>query len=135
MEANERLPKETKGTTKERNQAWDEVQSVLNKEEVEEVDFLQPYLHLLSPSLTKLLSTNKHLGRPREMAMCVQGPDESLCDYLMYWTELRNNCEGVHEVHAIQYFYEGCHDGTLLKHKLMCSEIASLVDLMIKEDK
>ena len=50
MEAKERLPKETKGKAKEKNQAWDEVQSVLNKEEVEEVDFLQPYLHLLSPS-------------------------------------------------------------------------------------
>ena len=55
MEAKERLPKETKGKTKEKNQAWDEVQSVLNKEEVEEVDFLQPYLHLLSPSLNELL--------------------------------------------------------------------------------
>ena len=55
MEAKERLPKETKGKAKEKDQAWDEVQSVLNKEEVEEVDFLQPYLHLLSPSLIELL--------------------------------------------------------------------------------
>ena len=44
-----------KGKTKEENQACDEGQSVLNKEEVEEVDFLQPYLHLLSPSLIELL--------------------------------------------------------------------------------
>ena len=28
---------------------------MLNREEVEEVDFLQPYLHLLSPSLIELL--------------------------------------------------------------------------------
>ena len=55
MEAKERLPKEIKGKAKEKDQAWDEVQSVLNKEEVEEVDFLQPYLHLLSPSLIELL--------------------------------------------------------------------------------
>ncbi|KAE8804269.1 hypothetical protein D1007_19847 [Hordeum vulgare] len=55
MEAKERLPKETKGKAKEKDQAWDDVQSVLNKEEVEEVDFLQPYLHLLSPSLIELL--------------------------------------------------------------------------------
>ncbi|KAE8790557.1 hypothetical protein D1007_35125 [Hordeum vulgare] len=55
MEAKERLPKQTKGKAKEKNQAWDEVPSVLNKEEVEEVDFLQPYLHLLSPSLIELL--------------------------------------------------------------------------------
>ncbi|KAE8767463.1 hypothetical protein D1007_61180 [Hordeum vulgare] len=46
---------EAKGRTKEKNQAWDEVQSVFNKEEVEEVDFLQHYLHLLSPSLIELL--------------------------------------------------------------------------------
>ncbi|KAE8767291.1 Far1 [Hordeum vulgare] len=55
MEAKKRLPKETKGKAKEKNHAWDEVQSVLNKEEVEEVDFLQPYLHPLSPSLIELL--------------------------------------------------------------------------------
>ncbi|KAE8783225.1 hypothetical protein D1007_43319 [Hordeum vulgare] len=55
MEAKERLPKETKGTAKEKDQTWDEVQSVLNKEEVEEVDLLQPYLHLLSPSSIELL--------------------------------------------------------------------------------
>ena len=55
MEAKERLPKETKGKAKEKDQAWDEVQSVLNKEEVKEVDFLQPYLHLLYPSLIELL--------------------------------------------------------------------------------
>ena len=55
MEAKETLPKETKGKTKEKNQACDEAQSAFNKEEVEEVDFLQPYLHLLSPSLIELL--------------------------------------------------------------------------------
>ncbi|KAE8784016.1 40S ribosomal protein S5-1 [Hordeum vulgare] len=55
MEAKERLPKETKGKAEEKNLAWDEVQSVLNREEVEEVDFLRPYLHLLSPSLIELL--------------------------------------------------------------------------------
>ncbi|KAE8797205.1 hypothetical protein D1007_27767 [Hordeum vulgare] len=62
MEAKERLPKETKGQAKEKDQAWDEMQSVLNKEEVEEVDFLQPYLHLLSPSLIELLRfvNNRH---------------------------------------------------------------------------
>ena len=55
IEARERLPKEAKGKTKEDNQVWDEAQSAFNKEEVEEVDFLQPYLHLLSPSLIELL--------------------------------------------------------------------------------
>ncbi|KAE8807405.1 Endoglucanase 3 [Hordeum vulgare] len=36
---------------------------------------------------------------------------------------------------AIQYFIDGCRDGTLLKHKLMCSEPTSLAVLMAKADK
>ncbi|KAE8820088.1 Bidirectional sugar transporter SWEET14 [Hordeum vulgare] len=55
MEAKERLPEETKGKNKENNPALDEGQSMLNKEEAEEEDFLQPYLHLLPPSLIELL--------------------------------------------------------------------------------
>ncbi|KAE8781501.1 Endoglucanase 3 [Hordeum vulgare] len=53
----------------------------------------------------------------------------------MRWMELRNSCEGVHEVQAIQYFIDGCQDCTLLKHKLMCSERTSLAVLMAKGDK
>ena len=55
MEAKEGLLEETKGKTKEENPTSDEGQSVLNKEEGDEEDFLQPYLHLLSPSLIELL--------------------------------------------------------------------------------
>ncbi|KAE8794648.1 endoglucanase 3 [Hordeum vulgare] len=36
---------------------------------------------------------------------------------------------------AIQYFIDGCRDGTLLKHKLMCSKPTSLAVLMAKADK
>ncbi|KAE8788303.1 Far1 [Hordeum vulgare] len=54
MEAKERLLEETKGKTKEENASLDEGQSVLNKKEAEEEDFLQPYLHLLPPSLIEL---------------------------------------------------------------------------------
>src|ERR1043165_7523879 len=43
---------------------------------------------------------------------------------------LRNSCEGVHEIHAIQYFTDGCLDGSLLKRKLLRKEIKSLADLM-----
>ena len=46
-------------------------------------------------------STYKRPGRPRQLALCVQGKDESIRDYLAQWTELRNTCEGVHEVQAI----------------------------------
>ncbi|KAE8795323.1 Endoglucanase 3 [Hordeum vulgare] len=52
-----------------------------------------------------------------------------------YETEQHNSCEGVHEVHAIEYFIEGCRDGTILKHKLMCSEPATLAQLMAQADK
>ncbi|KAI4972807.1 hypothetical protein ZWY2020_003732 [Hordeum vulgare] len=79
--------------------------------------------------------TYKRPGRPRELAMCVQRPDKRLRDYVTRWTELHNSCEGVHEVQAIQYFIDGCRDGTLLKHKLMCSEPTSLAVLMAKADK
>ncbi|KAI4997269.1 hypothetical protein ZWY2020_052611 [Hordeum vulgare] len=79
--------------------------------------------------------TYKRPGRPRELAICVQWPNEPLRDYVTRWTELRNSCEGVHEVHAIRYFIDGCRDGTLLKHKLMCSEPTSLAVLMAKADK
>ncbi|KAE8818396.1 Endoglucanase 3 [Hordeum vulgare] len=74
-------------------------------------------------------------GRPPELAKCVQRLDEPLRDYVTRWTELRNSCEGVHEVQAIHYFIDGCRDGTLLKHTLMCSEPISLAVLMAKADK
>ncbi|KAE8820899.1 Endoglucanase 3 [Hordeum vulgare] len=67
--------------------------------------------------------------------MCSQMADEPLRDYLTRWTELCNSCEGVHEMQAIQYFIEGCRDGTVLKHKLMSSEEATLAELKAKADK
>ena len=92
------------------------------------VDFEEAFIY-------NFTDTYKQPDRPRELAMCVQGPDESLRDYLTRWTELRNSCEGVHEVQAIPYFIKGCRDGTHLKHKLLCSEPATLADLMAKADK
>ena len=55
---------------------------------------------------------------PRHLALCVQGKDEPLRDYLAWWIKLRNTCEGVHAIQAIQYFTDGCLDGSMLKHKL-----------------
>ncbi|KAE8768798.1 Endoglucanase 3 [Hordeum vulgare] len=49
-------------------------------------------------------------------------------------TELRNSCEGVHEVQPIQYFIDDCRDDTLLKHKLMLREPATLAQLMAVVD-
>ena len=65
----------------------------------------------------------------------MQGPDESIRDYLTRWAELRNSCEGVHEVQAIEYFTTGCREGTLLKHKLLCDEPETLDELLIIADK
>ena len=67
--------------------------------------------------------------------MCVQGPNESTRDYLTRWAELRNSCEGVHEVQAIEYFTAGCREGTLLKHQLLCDEPTTLDELLIIADK
>ncbi|KAE8771705.1 Endoglucanase 3 [Hordeum vulgare] len=36
---------------------------------------------------------------------------------------------------ASQYFIAGCRDGTLLKHKLMCSKLSTLAALIAKADK
>ena len=62
-------------------------------------------------------------------------PSESTRDYLTRWAELRNSCEGVHEVQAIEYFTARCREGTLLKHKLLCDEPETLDELLITADK
>ncbi|KAI4980027.1 hypothetical protein ZWY2020_016780 [Hordeum vulgare] len=91
------------------------------------VDFEEAFVY-------NFTGTYKRPGRPRDLAMCVQKPNEPLRDYVTCWTELHDSCEGVHEVQAIQYFIDGCRDGTLLKHKLMSSEHTSLEVLMAKAD-
>ena len=46
---------EARDKTKEKTQAREEAQPMFNIEDVEGVDFLQPFLHVLSPSLIELL--------------------------------------------------------------------------------
>ena len=46
---------EARDQAKEKTQAREEVQSMFKVEDVEGVDFLQPFLHVLSPSLIELL--------------------------------------------------------------------------------
>src|SRR4051812_47049350 len=67
---------------------------------------------------------------PRQLALCVQGKDKPLRDYLARWIKLKNLCEGVHEIQAIQYFTDGCLDGSMLKHKLLHKDFSSLAELM-----
>src|SRR3954470_5709828 len=74
--------------------------------------------------------TYERPGLPRHPALCVQGKDEPLRDYLQRWIKLRNTCEGVHEIQAIQYFTDDCLDGSMLKHNLLRKEITYLADLM-----
>ena len=80
-------------------------------------------------------NTYKRPPQPRQLSLFVQGPTESTHDYLTRWAELRNSCEGVHKVQAIEYFTARCQEGTLLKHRLLCDEPATLDDLLIVADK
>jgi hypothetical protein len=79
--------------------------------------------------------TYKRPPRPRQLALCKQGPDEPDRDYLTRWSELHNSCEGVGEEQAIGYFTDGCREGTLLKHKLDRAEPKSMADFMAIADK
>jgi hypothetical protein len=79
--------------------------------------------------------TYKRLPRPRQLALCKQGPDEPDRDYLTRWSELRNSCERVGEEQAIGYFTDGRREGTLLKHKLHRAEPKSMADFMAIADK
>src|SRR3954471_4358235 len=60
----------------------------------------------------------------------MQGKDEPLRDYLARWIKLKNLCEGVHEIQAIQYFTDGCLADSMLKHKLLRKDFTSLAELM-----
>jgi hypothetical protein len=79
--------------------------------------------------------TYKRPPRPRQLALCKQGPDEPDCDYLTRWSELRNSCEGVGEKQAIGYFTDGCREGTLMKHKLHRAEPKTMAEFMAIADK
>ena len=80
-------------------------------------------------------STYKRPGRPFDLSQCRQGKDESDRDYLTRWSALRNSCEGVHEVQAISYFVNGCREGSMLHHKLLRTEPATLGHMLKIADK
>ena len=83
---------------------------------------INSWLDFTEAFIRNFTSTYKRAPKPRQLSLCVQGPAESTRDYLTRWAELRNSCEGVHDVQAIEYFTAGCREGTLLKHKLLCDE-------------
>ena len=100
---------------------------------------LKPYsvnswLDFTEVFIRNFTSTYKRPPKHRQLSLCVQGPSESTRDYLTRWAELRNSCEGVHEVQAIEYFTAGCREGTLLKHRLLCDEPTTLDELLIRSE-
>src|ERR1041385_7350355 len=86
-------------------------------------DFSEAFIHNFTDTYDR-----PHL--PRQLALCVQGKDEPLREYLAGWIKLKNSCEGVHEIQAIQYFTDGCLAGSMLKHKLLRKDFSSLAELM-----
>ena len=57
--------------------------------------------------IRKFTGTYDQPHLPRHLGLCVQGKDEPLRDYLARCIKLKNSCEGVHEIQAIQYFTDG----------------------------
>src|SRR3954468_12142523 len=86
-------------------------------------DFQNAFVH-------NFTSTYERTNLPRQLALCVQGRDEPLRDYLSRWIKLKNSCEGVHEIQVIQYFTDGCLADSMLKHKLLRKDFTSLAELM-----
>ena len=48
---------------------------------------------------------------------------------------MRNSCEGVHEIQAINFFMAGCRPNTMLWHKLRRSDPKTMAALMAIADK
>ncbi|KAK1616080.1 hypothetical protein QYE76_021597 [Lolium multiflorum] len=85
--------------------------------------------------ISNFTGTYRRPGRPQQLEMCKQGPDETDRAYLTRWCEMRNSCEGVHEMQAISFFMGGCRPNTMLWHKLRRSDPKSMAALMAIADK
>ncbi|KAK1606049.1 hypothetical protein QYE76_029722 [Lolium multiflorum] len=85
--------------------------------------------------VSNFTGTYRQPGRPQQLEMCKQGPDETDRAYLTRWCEMRNSCEGVHEIQAISFFMGGCRPNTMLWHKLRRSDPKSMAALMAIADK
>ncbi|KAK1661764.1 hypothetical protein QYE76_049923 [Lolium multiflorum] len=85
--------------------------------------------------ISNFTGTYRRPGRPQQLEMCKQGPDETDRAYLTRWCEMRNSCEGVHEIQAISFFMGGCRPNTMLWHKLRRSDPKSMAALMAIADK
>ena len=95
---------------------WDSARTWLNSLPVHSVN---SWLDFEEVFIRNFASTYQRPGHPRHLASCVQKPGERDHEYLTRWSSLRNTCEVVNEMQAIEFFIAGCHDNTLLKHKLL----------------
>ena len=73
-------------------------------------------------------------GNAQLITMCKQKEVELDCAYLIRWTSLRNSCKGILESQAFQYFFQGCRDRTLLRHRLLRKNPKTLAALMAIAD-
>ncbi|KAK1609497.1 hypothetical protein QYE76_033170 [Lolium multiflorum] len=85
--------------------------------------------------ISNFTGTYRRPGRPQQLEMCKQGADETDRAYLTRWCEMRNSCEGVHEIQAVGFFMAGCRPNTMLWHKLRRSEPKTMAALMAIADK
>ncbi|KAK1648016.1 hypothetical protein QYE76_065821 [Lolium multiflorum] len=85
--------------------------------------------------ISNFTGTYRRPGRPQQLEMCKQGADETDRAYLTRWCEMRNSCEGVHEIQAVGFFMAGCRQNTMLWHKLRRSEPKTMAALMAIADK
>ncbi|KAK1694350.1 hypothetical protein QYE76_011047 [Lolium multiflorum] len=69
--------------------------------------------------ISNFSGTYRRPGRPQQLEMCKQGPDETDRAYLTRWCEMRNSCEGVHEIQAVGFFMGGCRPNTMLFRRLV----------------
>ncbi|KAM0882594.1 hypothetical protein ACQ4PT_032203 [Festuca glaucescens] len=85
--------------------------------------------------VSNFTGTYRRPGRPQQLEMCKQGPTKMDREYLTWWCEMRNSCEGVHEIQAISFFMAGYRPNTMLWHKLPRSEPKTMAALMAIADK
>ncbi|KAK1629250.1 hypothetical protein QYE76_003565 [Lolium multiflorum] len=84
--------------------------------------------------ISNFTGTYRRPGRPQQLEMCKQGADGADRAYLTRWCEMRNSCEGVHEIQAVGFFMAGCRQNTMLWHKLRRSEPKTMAALMAIAD-
>ena len=67
---------------------------------------INAWLDFKKAFMRNFTGTYNRPAHPRNLALSVQGADEPDHEYIRRWSKLRNNCEGVHVVQAIQFFVD-----------------------------